>query len=422
MAAYGDVEVERDGSAHPVFFGAFDYERQLEQGYATALFAVRIDAIREALARRPTSLERLFLALLEGPAGTGDRIVHRPGVIAHVAGWQPADTERLCAATRDHLAARGIAAEVRPSTGGIFPAVHVRRAADAGLVSIVIPTRDRVDLLETCIASIRARTQLGQYEIVVVDNDSSDPSTHRLFETLARDGVRIVACPGSFNYALLNNVGVAAAQGERVLLLNNDVEIRSDSWLTELASRLERDVGAVGAVLRWPNGIVQHGGVVLGPGFSAADAFNDCSGEDPGHGDLLRVAHEASAATAACLLVRRSDYLALGGFDADTFPVLFNDVDFCLRLRARGLRVIVTPHLDILHHESASRGRDDAPSRRGRYRRELTALRNRWGEVLAADPAYSPFLNLDPYPFSALAAAPRPAMPRRRLLPGVLRA
>jgi GT2 family glycosyltransferase len=183
--------------------------------------------------------------------------------------------------------------------------------------------------------------------------------------------------------------------------------------MNELLSRMvEPDVGAVAPVLLWHNKMIQHGGIVLGPHFAASNAFNDCMDGDGGYGDLLRVAHECSAVTAACMLVRRKDYVAISGFDEIAFPVLFNDVDFCLRLRATGKRIILTPHTKLFHHEAASREDDRAPDGAGRFRRELRELRNRWGAALADDPCYSPFLSLDSYPFSALAWPPRPAPPR----------
>ena len=156
------------------------------------------------------------------------------------------------------------------------------------------------------------------------------------------------------------------------------------------------DVGAVGAMLVWPSGIVQHGGVVLGPSFAAMHAFNDRIESDGGYGDLLRVAHECSAVTAACMLTRRRDYLAVGGMDEVRFPVNFNDVDYCLKLRAQGKRVVFTPHAKLLHHELASRGIATAAVHKERFDRELQNLRTKWGSVLAADPYYSPLLSLDP--------------------------
>jgi GT2 family glycosyltransferase len=227
-----------------------------------------------------------------------------------------------------------------------------------------------------------------------------------------------VDAPGPFNYSHLNNVGVASAKGDVICLLNNDTEILDPDWLDELLSRLsDPTVGAVAPKLIWPNRMVQHGGIVLGPNFAASDAFNDCLDVDAGHGDLLRVAHEATALSAACMLVRRSDYIAAKGFDEIAFPVLFNDVDFCLKLRAMGKRNVFTPHTSLLHRESATRQRDSQYSQKSRFQRELKLLRGRWGDVLANDPLYSPYLNLDPYPFSALAWPPRPSCSRLNIVP-----
>ena len=160
--------------------------------------------------------------------------------------------------------------------------------------------------------------------------------------------------------------------------------------------------------------MVQHGGVVLGPGFAATHAFNDRTTDDPGYTDLLRVAHECSAVTAACLLTRKSDYLALGGMDEIHFPVSFNDVDYCLRLRARSGRIIMTPHARLIHLESASRGGLTSSDHAARFARELIALRHRWGEALLRDPFYNPMLSLDPIPFSRWPGRHAPSNPARR--------
>jgi GT2 family glycosyltransferase len=170
----------------------------------------------------------------------------------------------------------------------------------------------------------------------------------------------------------------------------------------------EPDVGAVGALLLWPSGVIQHGGTVLGPNFAAAHAFCERIQADPGYAELLCVAHECSAVTAACLLTRRQDYLDVGGMDELHFPVNFNDVDYCLKLRARGQRIVLTPHARLYHFESASRGQDKMPDRAARFTRELQNLRARWGECLIADPYYNSTLSLDAVPFSALAWPPRP--------------
>ncbi len=214
--------------------------------------------------------------------------------------------------------------------------------------------------------------------------------------------------PGPFNYARLNNIAADLADAEYLCLLNNDIEASDGTWLGEMLSRAApSDVGAVGAMLLYPSGIVQHGGVVLGSNFAATHAFNDRIVDDPGYADMLRVARECSAVTAACLVTRRADYLAVGGMDEIRFPVNFNDVDYCLKLRAASKRIVWTPHAKLIHVESASRGLDAKPERARLFERELASLRIRWGETLIDDPFYSPVLSLDSIPFSALAWPPR---------------
>jgi len=417
LVAYCDIEIaDSNGSSRPMFFPAFDYDRSLEQGYASHCFAIKASELSIPGAEEVGSLARLFLAQFD-KAGTNSRrrVLHVPGVLAQVEAVDLAAAGRaLESATANHMRSRGIAVDITRVASTTFPAFRVKRKQISNeTVSIVIPTRDKADLLSTCIESIRHGTKGVKYEIVIVDNGSAEKKALEYLEKARNEGVSVINAPGQFNYSRLNNRGVAATRGSLVCLLNNDTEIQDAEWLEEMLSRiLEPDVGAVAPMLLWPNNMIQHGGIVLGPNFAASDAFNDCMLGDPGHSDLLHVAHESSAVTAACLLVRREDYLALAGFDETAFPVLFNDVDFCLRLRASGKRIIFTPHTRLIHHESLSRIRDISYDRSSRFRRELTHLRNRWGSVLADDPAYSPFLNLDPYPFSALAWPPRSAKPR----------
>jgi GT2 family glycosyltransferase len=291
--------------------------------------------------------------------------------------------------------------------------VRVSRRIAADSTTIIIPTRDRHELLRSCIDSIRPAIERHSAEILVVDNDSSDPATLDYLAQIDGTAAKVMRVPGHFNYARLNNLAAEAATGDVLCLLNNDVKALDDVWLEEMLSRLaDPDVGAVGALLLWPSGVVQHGGVVLGPNFAAIHACNDRMSNDPGYGDLLRVAHECSAVTAACLVTRRSDYVTVGGMDEIRFPVNYNDVDYCLKLRAAGKRIVLTPHAKLLHFESASRGADKQPERRGRFERELQNLRAKWPDVLAGDPYYSPVLSLDPIPFSALAWPLRDIGPR----------
>jgi GT2 family glycosyltransferase len=419
-AVYGDLDIRSDdGSIWPLALSAFDYERMLEQGYCAHLFALRSVVAKQALAAGASDLYRLFNSIFEGESVSSDGVVHLPGSLGVLAAFdRQAASETLAAASLAHLQARGIDAKAAATSAGIFPAVRIARVIEPPSVTIVIPTRDRQALLEACIESIRPALKRGRIEILVVDNDSAEPNAR---EYLAKIGSRlatVVRVPGTFNFARLNNHAAAAANTDMLCLLNNDVKALDDSWLEEMLSRIgEPDVGAVGATLLWPSGVVQHGGVVLGIGFAADHAFKDRMDGDPGYGDLLRVAHECSAVTAACLITRRQDYLGVDGMDEVLFPVNFNDVDYCLKLRARGQRIVFTPHAKLLHLESASRGLDLALDRKARLDRELRNLRSKWGSVLAADPYYSPLLSRDPIPYSALAWPPGSAAPRVNLAP-----
>ena len=414
-AVYGDVDLQgADGSTWPLALPAFDYERMLEQGYCAHLFALRRAAAERSLAAGAANLYRLFNAVLDDGTASALDIVHLPGALGTLPNIDLAAAGAVLAeASRAHCRQRGTRALVTPATGGVLPAVRVSRLHNRARTTIIIPTRNRRHLLEGCIESIRPAVARVDAEIMIIDNDSADPDT---LDYLARiDGriARVLRVPGEFNFPRLNNRAAEVATGDVLCLINNDIKARDDGWLDEMLGRIAaEDVGAVGAMLVWPSGVVQHGGVVLGPSFAAAHAFNDRIASDVGYGDLLRVAHECSAVTAACLVTRRRDYLEVGGMDEVQFPINFNDVDYCLKLRAFGKRIVLTPHVRLEHLESASRGTDRAADRRGRFERELQNLRAKWGSVIAADPYYSPLLSLDPIPFSALAWPARAMEPR----------
>jgi GT2 family glycosyltransferase len=415
VAIYGDVDLAAaDGSIWPVAFSAFDYERMLEQGYCAHQFALSRAAVEGAIARGATNLYRLFNAILDdGPSAAGG-IVHLPGALGTLPDFdRTAAAAALAQASAEHCRRRGIGAEVMPGQGGVLPTARIARRFEWCRTTIVIPTRNRRPLLESCIESIGPAVARVDAEVLVVDNDSSDPDTLAYLGAIDNRLARVLRVPGDFNFSRLNNRAAEAAAGDVLCLLNDDVRALDANWLQEMLGLIAvEDVGAVGAMLQWPSGMVQHGGVVLGPGFDATYAFRDRLVGDGGYGDLLWVTHEVSAVTAACLVTRRRDYLDIGGLDELRFPMNFNDVDYCLKLRARGQRIVFTPHARLEHLESASQGRDRAADRRGRLARELRNLRTKWGEVLAADPYYSPALSLDLFPFSALAWPPRPMAPR----------
>ncbi len=419
MSAYADVAATVGRQPWPIFFSAFDCERCLEQGYCAYFFAMRREIVLRALAEGADSLFRLFNAQLDRAPGEEELPVHVPGVLAQLPALAHQDlSPALIRAADTHLRAKGMPARLTAGRGKLLPAVRIARLRPRGRVSIIIPTRNRLDLLEPCLDSLRDTLADIDREVIVVDNGSSDPELLAYLDRVAGPDVRVLPAKGHFNYAALNNEAAALASGDFLLFLNNDVEARESGWLNEMLGRsAEPDVGAVGALLSWPSGVVQHGGIALGPDFAAVEAFQDRIEGDPGYADLLDVAHECSAVTAACLLTRRRVFRAHGGFDAVRFPINFNDVDYCLKLRANRYRVVFTPFARLVHREASSRGRDARPDAKARAARELANLRNRWGDVLGADPFYSPLLSLDGLPYSGLAWPPRPMPARQRHQP-----
>ena len=275
------------------------------------------------------------------------------------------------------------------------------------LVSIVIPTRDHVTLLQRCLTSIREKTDYAPIEIVIVDNGSTEPETHAFLHDLALDArVQIVTDADEFNFSRLINRGARAARGQILAFVNNDVETEKSGWLREMVSHAVRpEVGAVGARLWYPDGRLQHAGVVLGLHGVAGHAFQHFLTQPVAPMNRTFVlAQNYSAVTAACMVVRKTTFFDLGGFD-ENLPSNCNDVDFCLRACEAGLQIVWTPYADLIHHESASRGRDFGSAQRAQVLREMAYMQEKWGEQLRNDPFYSP--NLSDSDAFALAWPPR---------------
>ena len=286
--------------------------------------------------------------------------------------------------------------QVYPASGipGLLRIKH-RLPDPLPLVSIVIPTRDRVELLSMCVNSILEKTAYPHYQIVVVDNGSTDEKALAYLDSIAKDErVKVIRADIPFNYSALNNMGVAQTDGEYLVLMNNDIEITQTDWLEEmLAFACQPDIGCVGAQLWYPNNTLQHGGVVLGIGGVASHAHKGIPRGNFGYFGRASAHQMFSAVTAACLMIRKSTYQAVDGFD-ETLKVAYNDVDFCLKVRAQGLRNLYNPFASFIHHESASRGSDQEGSNQQRLAAEAAIMKQRWGALIADDPAYSPNLTL----------------------------
>lgn len=262
-------------------------------------------------------------------------------------------------------------------------------------VSVIIPTRNGTELLRTCLEGL-ARTDYPALEIIIVDNDSDDPATLELLASLDAPRYKVVRHAGPFNYSAINNAAVRHVGSPFLCFLNNDIEILDPEWLAILMTQAAReDVGAVGPMLLYPDGRVQHAGVVLGVGGGAAHAHRDLRPDEQGYFRRHALPQFVSAVTGACLVVRRDRFEAAGGFDEENFPVAFNDVDLCLKLARLGHTALYEPRARLVHHESKSRGHDRDPIGARRLAGELAALKAIWHTDLRLDPYHHP--SLSPY-------------------------
>jgi glycosyltransferase involved in cell wall biosynthesis len=330
-----------------------------------------------------------------------ERIAHIPKILYHwrklegsaAASYQakPYAYDAAGKALNEALRRRKLQGEVVPMpTFGFFRIK--RRLVTAGKVSIIIPTRDKVDLLKRCIDSIEERTDYGNFEITVVDNGSRHQET---LNYLKRCGHRVIRDDSPFNFSGLNNLGASHSDGEYLLMLNNDTEVISTEWLCALLEQAQRpEVGAVGAKLLYPDGSIQHCGVVLGIGGVAAHSHqNWVIGDEGGYFNFPNIIRNYSAVTGACLMTRRSLFDEMGGLNDSDLAESFNDVDYCLRLRKKGYLIVYTPFSILYHHESASRSKvvND---------RENTYMLDKWGTEIARDPYYNPSLTLSAEDYS----------------------
>jgi GT2 family glycosyltransferase len=337
-----------------------------------------------------------------------ERIHHIPKVLYH---WRsiPASSAALfqakdyaqdsgLRAIREAVQRRGEDALVEP-IAGLSGRYRVRyRLRGRPLVSIIIPTRDLAALLETCLISIFEKTAYDHFEVIIVDNNSQEVETRDLFRRWREKEptrFRVAPLPVPFNFPALINEGVRNAAGDLILLLNNDIEVVSADWLSEMAAQAMRPrVGAVGVKLLYPDDTVQHAGVVLGVGGIAGHSHKYFANDRPGYYDRLRITANCAAVTGACLMVKKAKFLEAGGFD-EALPVAFNDVDFCIRLLKAGYYNLCLSHVTLYHHESKTRGPEDTVEKQIRFRSEIDLMGARWGDLLENDPFYSPHLTRD---------------------------
>ncbi|TKF10781.1 glycosyltransferase family 2 protein [Enterovibrio norvegicus] len=339
-----------------------------------------------------------------------DQVVHIPYVLYH---WRAvpgstafAESEKGYAqdaglrALQDHLGPKGVTVEL----GKLANTYRTRWPIPekAPLVSVIIPTRNSKDLVEMCVNSLYENNVYAQFEVLLVDNQSDCPESLAYFAVLEAQGkVRQLRYDAPFNYSAINNFAAKQANGEVLLLLNNDVEAMNGDWLREMVSHAIRsDIGCVGAKLYYPNGTLQHAGVITGLGGVAGHSHKHFPGDHPGYFKRLQITQNLSAVTAACLAVRKSVFEEVGGLNEKDLTVAFNDVDFCLKVREAGYRNLWTPYAELIHHESVSRGAEDNPEKIARFQSEIAYMQTTWGETLLDDPNYSRWLTLDREDFS----------------------
>jgi glycosyltransferase involved in cell wall biosynthesis len=347
-----------------------------------------------------------------------EQIVHIPRVLYHwrvhpdstAAGTKakPYTLKASMRAIAEHLHRRRFCLQQPPSWSPVGFKAQLDLPDPAPRVSVIIPTRNGLEVLKPCLTSLLGITRYPALEVLVVDNGSDDSATLQFLTDLEGKGkILVLHDPSPFNYSALNNRAVEQATGELICLLNNDIEVIDAGWLEEMVVQAMRPgVGAVGARLLYPNSTIQHGGVLLGVGGVANHAHLGLPGEHPGYFGRAQLTQEMAAVTGACLLVSRSNYFAVGGLDAENLKVAFNDVDFCLKLREQGLQNVYAPAAKLIHHESVSRGQDLSPQKAARFAAEVAWMQQRWGEQLLHDPAYNPNLSVD-NPNFCLAWPPR---------------
>ncbi|WP_158284480.1 glycosyltransferase [Azospirillum sp. TSO35-2] len=354
---------------------------------------------------------------------TAARVRHIPMILYH---WRvfsasssfstvalPTATDAARRALQDHFQRIALPVTVTPAPGAEWYTRVVYPVPEpAPLVSLLVPTRDKVDLLRQCVEGLLDETDYRNIEVLILDNNSEEKETLDYFASLeGRDRVRVLRYDGPFNFSAINNFGVRAAKGELIGLINNDIKIIGPGWLTEMVGHaLRPEVGAVGAKLYYGDDTVQHAGVITGINGVANHIHKHFAREHPGHFARLMLTQNMSCVTAACMVMRKAVFEEVGGLEEEHLAVAFNDVDLCLRVRDAGYFLVWTPHAELYHLESASRGSDMAPDKIARFKREIAYMHERWGKALVEDPFYNPNLTLETSDFG-LAFPPRTVKP-----------
>lgn len=408
VAIYGDEDEigERGFYRFPYFKPDWSPETALSRDYAGRPCALRGTRLAEAGGLDPGCGPALwFDALLRCSEDHDTHVAHVARVLYHRRPRVEADRSAFVQrAIESALQRRKQTARVYALPGAGREHFAVRYAlAGEDRVAIVIPTRDRPELLAACLESVFARSTYARFEVVVVDNGSRETATHALFaHWLAAEPqrFRVMRADIPFNYSKLNNLAVREAAADYIVMLNNDTVVLSADWIEGLLEHASKPkIGAVGAMLLYPDDTVQHSGVILGVLGLAGHAHRYASAQAPGYFGALQAPTNYLAVTGACMMVAKEKYLEVGGLD-ERLAVSYNDVDFCFRLHMAGYRNVYLPYVRLYHFESKSRGIDDTPSKVRRANEEVALIRERWPQFAVSDPYYNPNLTSEAEDFS----------------------
>lgn len=304
-------------------------------------------------------------------------------------------------AIEDHLRRRGVAGKVSHTKDLGFYRVEYPPVRE-DLISIIIPNKDEKETLEKCLESIRNKSTYKNYEILIIENNSTSQEIFQYYEELKKiENIRVLTWENEFNYSAINNFGVSHARGEYLLFLNNDIEVITPNWLEEMLGNCQRtEVGAVGVKLYYPDDTIQHAGCVVGIGGVAGHMFVGMDRNRTGYLHKASIQQDLSAVTAACMMMKAEAFRKAGGF-TEELAVAFNDVDLCLKVGKQGYLVVYNPYVEMYHYESKSRGQEDSEDKIRRFQREIEYMRTHWINILKeGDPCYNRHLSLTKWNYS----------------------
>lgn len=386
--------------SEPLFKPDFNYDLLLSYNYIGNVIVLRREILENILAGKKTKNFLVYDVILR-TVEMGGNIAHISIVLYHSLIKRIGEKTIIEKITGEHLSRMGY--NVIISEGKVRDTWHIQyEVKEEPLVSIIIPNKDHVVDLSKCLESV-FKQSYKKYEIIIIENNSQEKGTFAYYDKLLRTyaNVKIIHWAKPFNYSLLNNYGAKAAKGDYFLFLNNDIEFIDTGAIREMVGLcMRKDVGIVGSKLYYPDGTIQHAGVIVGYGGIAGHAFLGCQDTENGYMNRLQCSQDYSAVTAACMMVKREAFCKVKGFNGK-LQVAFNDVDFCLKVLNKGYRIVYTPFAEAYHYESKTRGIENSYKKIKRFNQEVDMFRKLWRDFISeGDAAYNPNLSLYRWDFS----------------------